>query len=338
MNTPYVPPVRPTEERRLRPVNGTGAAAERRRQHNYFLIHLRSATTRQGTDFKQNAINTHDDALIALDKWLTSMDFPGDYRDVDTATLGAFLKWWAKTYSPGGANTKQRKLSKFFKWLSAEYDTPNPYTDKLPRYAPAKPGSSKKVLDDDVIRGMLKVTTGRDFESIRDHAIIRVLAGSGMRRGQCAFLRVEDIDLRGRTAAVIGQKGWGDGHRKPFDNRAAEALARYLRVRAGHKLAASADAGWLWLGTRGRGQISGNAILNMLKRRAEQAGFARSTVHAHMFRHTYAHHHLASGGSESDLMNVMSWNDPAMVRTYAADLAEHRALEDARRRAVGSRY
>jgi len=336
--TPYIPPIRPTQERALRPIDGTGAAAERRRQHNYFLIHLRASTTRKGTDFKENAINTHDDALIALDKWLTSMDFPGDYRDVDTATLGAFLKWWSTNYTQGGANTKQRKLSKFFRWLSEEYGTPNPYTDKLARYAPAKPGASKKVLDDEVVRGMLRVTSGKDFESVRDHAIIRVLVGSGMRRGQCAFLRVEDIDLRGRTATVIGQKGWDDGHRKPFDNKAAEALARYLRMRSGHKLAGGAEWGWLWLGTRGRGHLSGNAILQMLKRRAEQSGFARSAVHAHMFRHTYAHHHLASGGSETDLMNVMSWSDPAMVRVYAAELAEQRALEDARRRSVGGRY
>jgi integrase len=72
--------------------------------------------------------------------------------------------------------------------------------------------------------------------------------------------------------------------------------------------------------------------IQMLDRRAEEAGYDPQAVHPHMFRHTVANDWLAGGGSEGDLMRLMGWHDRSMVDRYAADMQDQRAFEAKRRR------
>lgn len=76
----------------------------------------------------------------------------------------------------------------------------------------------------------------------------------------------------------------------------------------------------------------------MLRRRAVQAGYPAETVRPHLFRHSFAHEFLASGGSESDLKALAGWRDRSMVLRYGASMAESRALEAVARSGFSDRY
>ncbi len=60
---------------------------------------------------------------------------------------------------------------------------------------PIIPEEPPPVVGEDALRKLLRVTEGRDLASRRDHALILLLADTGMRRAECGGLSVADLDL-----------------------------------------------------------------------------------------------------------------------------------------------
>ena len=69
----------------------------------------------------------------------------------------------------------------------------------------------------------------------------------------------------------------------------------------------------------------------MIRRRSKQA--LGKQIHAHQFRHTTAHNWLIKGGTETDLMRNMGWNQ--MLFRYGASAGQERALAASRKLALG---
>lgn len=174
------------------------------------------------------------------------------------------------------------------------------------------------VVPVDDLRVLLKACEGRTYEDRRDYALIRLLVATGLRVGEAAGLRVDDLDLAHRTAVIRRGKG-GKARIVRFDPATANHLDRFRRARARHRLA---DTPALFLGRQG--PLTPSGMATALKRRATAAGVGG--LHPHALRHAWTHLAKSAGMSDEDVMRLGGWSDPTVMHRYASGRATDRAL------------
>jgi integrase/recombinase XerC len=243
--------------------------------------------------------------------------------------IEGFQAWMICTRSPSTALNKHKALQQFFKWLTLDEEE----IEQSPMLRVRQPKTPVKlipIIRDEDTKKLLDTCRGKDFVQVRDEAIIRLLYNTGARLSEVANLQLADVDLSLETVHYHG-KG-GKDRRVRLGPKTARALSRYLRARSDHRGIGLPD---LWLAVRGADPLSDNGIKLMLKRRGQRAGV--SDVHAHRWRHTYAHEWKLAGGDTGDLMLVLGWASEDMPRHYGASAAAERAQQVQARIRIGER-
>jgi len=260
-------------------------------------------------------VKTYQESTRLFADYLEASGMPTAVSSIRREHVEAFIADLLTRFKPATASVRYRALQAFFKWTEAEGEiTSSPMAKMTP---PAVPESPPPVLRDEDLLALLKACEGTAFEDRRDMALIRLFLDTGMRRSELAGLKLSDIDQRLKVAAVVGK---GARVRAcPFGHKTAQALDRYLRVRARRR------EGWheeLWLGLAG--PMTDNGIAQVVKRRAEKAGLDQR-MNLHRFRHTFAHQWLLQGGQGEDLMMLAGWKSRTMLMRYGASAAAERA-------------
>lgn len=192
--------------------------------------------------------------------------------DLDACTRRAVTDWISTRLDQvkaSSVNIEFRALRVFFRWLVDEGELPVSPFDRVkqPKVRLAPP----KVYSDSDLKALVRACKGASFSHRRDAALIRLLLDTGMRRGELAGIKLDEVDLDAGVVAVTGKTGT---RVVPFGAQSAIALDRYMRLRARTSHSARPE---LWVGEHG--PMTGSGVYQAIQTRATKAGVVGAFVH-----------------------------------------------------------
>jgi site-specific recombinase XerD len=229
---------------------------------------------------------------------------------LSAADLTAFVVACCPHQARRTAQLSVTALRSLLGFLHLEGAIERPLAGAVPSVASWRLSTLPKGLEPAEVRRLLASCDGDTATGCRDLAILTLLARLGLRRGEVARLKLDDIDWRAGEIVVRG-KGRRD-ERLPLPSDVGEALAAYLRrgrhtstecrsvfirVKAPHRALTSA----------GVGQVVFAA--------AERAGLRR--IYAHCLRHTAATELLRCGASLTEVGQLLRHRQAGSTAIYA---------------------
>ena len=259
-----------------------------------FLDHL---TIERG--LSSNSISAYRRDLAKFSDFLTNekLDFER-LTENEVISFEVWLKGLGMAVT--SINRNISALKSFYKYLAQEFSTNNPASglasSKVPRRLP-------KALTIKEITSLIDSTKREgDPISLRDHAIIELIYGTGARVSEIVGIDISDFaqsDIEGNPVTTLKLRGKGSKERiVPLGSFAKNALDEYLvRIRP-NLLSKSKSArveSALFLNQRGS-RLSRQSAWQMISDAADATGLT-GKVSPHVFRHSYATH-LLDGGAD----------------------------------------
>jgi integrase/recombinase XerD len=167
-----------------------------------------------------------------------------------------------------------------------------------------------KALDGDQVAALLASCDPRTRTGRRDLAILTLLARLGLRAGEVAALRLDDIDWRRGEITVRGKGNRQD--RLPLPADAGQRIVAYLKD--GRPGAAQGRAVFVRAQAPYRA-LASNAVTTVVVSAGRRAGLG--LIGAHRLRHSAATAMLRSGGSLTEIGQTLRHARPLTTAIYA---------------------
>jgi integrase/recombinase XerC len=241
-------------------------------------------------------------------------------------------EWLASLHGDCSAATLGRRLAgarSFFRYLQREGRIELDPTAGLP--APKQPRRTPRPLSVDdcftIAESSARPDAGREetprrrLARLRDHAMVELLYGTGIRVGELVGLDVRDVDLHRGDVRVLGK---GDKERVvPLPAEARSALGAWLDERSHPGVMAEP----LFVALRPRNEaaprrLGARDVRRVLDKRAREGGL-HDRVHPHRLRHSYATHLLDMGADLREIQELLGHASLSTTQKYTAVSVEH---------------
>jgi integrase/recombinase XerC len=154
-----------------------------------------------------------------------------------------------------------------------------------------KPYRDTTGIDKDALMKVLAIaqkarnapTKRSKLKGIRDYALLRLLWGNALRRGEVSLTNIEDFDAVGKTLSIIGKGQDGEKQTISLPNQSAIAVAEWLAER---KKADPEAPLFIAVDNANYGRrLSGNGIYTIVERLCIEAGISKK-MSPHRIRHS----------------------------------------------------
>jgi site-specific recombinase XerD len=249
----------------------------------------------QGQNYSPKTLRAYGDDLSQFLEWIkknrVDFDVPTRFSRGD---IEGFMQYLAAKRMTGV--TRVRKLAairKFFAFLEENSIlAANPaHTVKGARREEKEPN----ILYKEQYKALLYEAS----DNIRDYAIIQTFLQTGIRLGELANLRVEDVDVEHRNLTVRQGKGKKD-RQIPLVDDVVKALRNYLRYRNTELIV---DDKILFLAKNGT-SLNVSTVKYTVAKYVKKAGI-RKKVSVHTLRHTFGAHKADKHMSLATLQELM---------------------------------
>ncbi len=168
-----------------------------------------------------------------------------------------------------------------------------------------------RTLSQAEVERLIDAAAGTSPRALRDHALIELLYGAGLRVSEAVGLERGSVDLEHRLVRVLGK---GDKERiVPIGRSATEALRRYLARGRAHLDRRHRPE--LFLNAQGGALTRAGAFL-IVRRLAGKAGLDAGRIHPHVLRHSFATHLLEGGADLRSVQEMLGHADLATTELY----------------------
>ena len=233
-----------------------------------------------------------------------------DLQDLTAGDVTAFVLDGCRTAS-GSVSGVVTALRSLLRFLHVKGVIDQPLVSAVPALASWKLAGLPRAVPVEQVTALLASCDRDSVVGRRDAAIVTVLSRLGLRAGEVAALRLDDIDWRSGEMTVHGKGNRAE--RLPLPSDVGESLMSYLT--GGHPGAAAAGSRVFARVRAPHGPLTRGAVTQVVASAAKRAGF--EPFYAHRLRHTAATGILRAGGSLDEVGQVLRHHHRATTAIYA---------------------
>jgi integrase/recombinase XerD len=233
-----------------------------------------------------------------------------DLAGLTAAEVVAFVVARCPRQSRGAAKMTVTGLRSLLGYLHVRGLIAGPLARAVPSTASWRLSGLPRALEPEQLEALLDSCDRTRPGGRRDYAVLVMLARLGLRAGEVAALKLEDVDWRAGELVIVGEGRRTE--RLPLPADAGEAIVAYLQ--AGRPPTAQDRSLFVRVRAPHHGLTSGG-ITQIVFAAAGRAGLG--PIHAHRLRHTAATAMLRAGASLEEIGQVLRHRQALTTAIYA---------------------
>lgn len=258
-----------------------------------------------------NTIESYKSDILNYLYFLENVKYIKDLKTVKTETILEYLSYLKKLgYSARSESRSLSALKSFYKFLCLEN-----YIESNPVITISAPKLDKKlpvVLSVDEVMSLLNILNDDTPYNARNHAMIEVMYGTGLRVSELVNLKLSELHLTDKMISTVGK---GSKERLvPINDYASVVLRNYIINYRPQLLKKGKDPSYVFLNNLGE-PLSRQSFFLILKRLAKEAGIEKE-ISPHTLRHSFATHLLEAGTDLRYIQEMLGHEDISTTQIY----------------------